>query len=69
MSLPLVQQGPLNLFYGLDCVAKFYFLTANSWVGYAFCYIAIMAIYYSNTWNVRLSSHPSPSAAGLKLCR
>ncbi|KAJ2920656.1 hypothetical protein H1R20_g16438, partial [Candolleomyces eurysporus] len=24
---------------------------ANSWVGYAICYIAIMAIYYSNTWN------------------
>ncbi|KAG6841278.1 hypothetical protein C0991_000256 [Blastosporella zonata] len=25
--------------------------TANSWVGYVFCYITIMAIYYSNTWN------------------
>ncbi|KAI0073510.1 oligopeptide transporter [Panus rudis PR-1116 ss-1] len=24
---------------------------ANSWIGYFFCYIAIMAIYYSNTWN------------------
>ncbi|THH32472.1 hypothetical protein EUX98_g1722 [Antrodiella citrinella] len=24
---------------------------ANSWIGYAFCYICIMAIYYSNTWN------------------
>ncbi|KAF4583571.1 hypothetical protein EYR38_002324 [Pleurotus pulmonarius] len=24
---------------------------ANSWIGYIFCYIAIMAIYYSNTWN------------------
>ncbi|KAF9460047.1 oligopeptide transporter [Collybia nuda] len=24
---------------------------ANSWVGYFFCYIAIMGIYYSNTWN------------------
>ncbi|KAG5634544.1 hypothetical protein DXG03_004176, partial [Asterophora parasitica] len=24
---------------------------ANSWVGYFFCYIAVMAIYYSNTWN------------------
>ncbi|GLB42182.1 putative peptide transporter MTD1 [Lyophyllum shimeji] len=24
---------------------------ANSWVGYAVCYIAIMGIYYSNTWN------------------
>lgn len=24
----------------------------NSWVGFAFCYIAIMAIYYSNLWNV-----------------
>ena len=25
---------------------------ANAWVGYFFCYIAIAAIYYSNTWNV-----------------
>ncbi|KAF9446473.1 oligopeptide transporter [Macrolepiota fuliginosa MF-IS2] len=24
---------------------------ANSWVGYTFCYIVIMAIYYTNTWN------------------
>ncbi|KAI9467329.1 oligopeptide transporter [Lactarius psammicola] len=24
---------------------------ANSWIGYFFCYIAIAAIYYSNTWN------------------
>lgn len=24
---------------------------ANSWIGYFFCYIAIMGIYYSNTWN------------------
>ncbi|TFY79230.1 hypothetical protein EWM64_g4787 [Hericium alpestre] len=24
---------------------------ANSWVGYAICYIAILGIYYSNTWN------------------
>jgi len=24
---------------------------ANSWVGYVFCYIIIMAIYYSNAWN------------------
>ncbi|KAL4248101.1 oligopeptide OPT transporter family protein [Abortiporus biennis] len=24
---------------------------ANSWIGYIFCYIAIMGIYYSNTWN------------------
>ncbi|KXN87768.1 Oligopeptide transporter 6 [Leucoagaricus sp. SymC.cos] len=24
---------------------------ANSWIGYAICYIAIMAIYYSNLWN------------------
>ncbi|KAF8888579.1 oligopeptide transporter [Infundibulicybe gibba] len=23
----------------------------NSWIGYALCYIAIMGIYYSNTWN------------------
>jgi len=26
----------------------------NSWVGLFFCYIIIMAIYYSNTWNVSL---------------
>lgn len=26
---------------------------ANSWFGLAICYIAIMGIYYSNTWNVR----------------
>ncbi|KDQ33722.1 OPT superfamily [Pleurotus ostreatus PC15] len=25
----------------------------NAWVGFAFCYIAIMAIYYSNLWNSR----------------
>ncbi|KAF8182044.1 oligopeptide transporter [Pholiota molesta] len=24
---------------------------ANSWIGYTFCYIIIMVIYYSNTWN------------------
>ncbi|TFK71693.1 oligopeptide transporter [Pluteus cervinus] len=24
---------------------------ANTWVGYAICYIVILAIYYSNTWN------------------
>ncbi|KAI0781468.1 oligopeptide transporter [Trametes elegans] len=24
---------------------------ANSWIGYAVCYIAIMGIYYSNVWN------------------
>ncbi|PIL26670.1 transporter [Ganoderma sinense ZZ0214-1] len=24
---------------------------ANSWIGYAACYIAIMGIYYSNVWN------------------
>ncbi|KIM46796.1 hypothetical protein M413DRAFT_440366 [Hebeloma cylindrosporum] len=24
---------------------------ANSWIGFFFCYIIIMAIYYSNTWN------------------
>ena len=28
---------------------------ANTWVGYCFCYIAIAAIYYSNTWNVIIS--------------
>ena len=29
---------------------------ANSWVGFFFCYIIIMVIYYSNTWNVSLLS-------------
>ncbi|EPT05439.1 hypothetical protein FOMPIDRAFT_1027098 [Fomitopsis schrenkii] len=24
---------------------------ANSWIGYAFCYIIVVAIYYSNAWN------------------
>lgn len=24
----------------------------NSWIGYFFCYVIIMGIYYSNTWNV-----------------
>ena len=28
---------------------------ANSWVGLFFCYIAIPAIYYSNTWNVSVT--------------
>ena len=28
---------------------------ANSWIGYFFCYITIMGIYYSNTWNVSLA--------------
>lgn len=27
---------------------------ANSWIGFFFCYIIVMAIYYSNTWNVCL---------------
>ena len=27
---------------------------ANSWIGYVICYIAIMGIYYSDVWNVRL---------------
>ncbi|ESK88505.1 peptide transporter mtd1 [Moniliophthora roreri MCA 2997] len=26
---------------------------ANSWVGYFICYIAVLAIYYSDTWNSR----------------
>jgi hypothetical protein len=28
---------------------------ANSWIGFVFCYIAIAAIYYSNTWNVTVT--------------
>ncbi|KAI0306870.1 OPT oligopeptide transporter protein-domain-containing protein [Multifurca ochricompacta] len=34
---------------------------ANSWIGYFFCYIAIAAIYYSNTWNAKYSSFQSKS--------
>lgn len=34
---------------------------ANSWIGYFFCYIAIAAIYYSNTWNSK--SFPMLSTA------
>jgi hypothetical protein len=30
---------------------------ANSWVGLVICYIAISAIYYSNTWNVSIQPH------------
>ena len=28
---------------------------ANSWIGYLVSYIAIPAIYYSNTWNVTVA--------------
>lgn len=28
----------------------------NSWIGILFCYISIMAIYYSNTWSVSTNS-------------
>jgi hypothetical protein len=34
---------------------------ANSWIGYTFCYIIIMVIYYSNTWNVSFH-RKSPSS-------
>jgi len=27
-------------------------LTVNSWIGFFFCYLVIMLIYYSNLWNV-----------------
>ena len=34
-------------------------MQANAWAGFFFCYIAIAAIYYSNTWNVSaISLHP-----------
>jgi len=26
---------------------------ANSWIGYAFCYVAVLAIYYSNIWDAK----------------
>ena len=31
---------------------------ANSWIGFFFCYIIVMAIYYSNIWNVSLILPP-----------
>jgi hypothetical protein len=33
-------------------------MQANTWVGFFFCYIAIAAIYYSNTWNASTISLP-----------
>ena len=33
-------------------------MQANTWVGFFFCYIAIAAIYYSNTWNASAISLP-----------
>jgi hypothetical protein len=50
MSLPLIQQGkPAPLYLPPKALN---YLSANSWIGYAFCYIVIMVIYYTNTWNV-----------------
>lgn len=50
MSLPLIQQGKASFSHlELHLANEF---PANSWVGYVFCYIVLMAIYYSNTWNV-----------------
>jgi len=59
MSLPLIQQGIFFSFLVRMLNQAVIFL-ANSWVGYFFCYIVIMGIYYSNTWNVgwnRLPPH------------
>ena len=50
MSLPLIQQGKASFSY-LELHLAYEFL-ANSWVGYAVCYVVLMGIYYSNTWNV-----------------
>ncbi|OCH87394.1 oligopeptide transporter [Obba rivulosa] len=48
--------GFLSLSFDWQYIGSFYMSypllqQANSWVGYVFCYIAVMAIYYSNTWN------------------
>jgi hypothetical protein len=53
LSVPLIQQGVcLSLMYISNICLTQMSLTANSWVGIVLCYIAISAIYYSNTWNV-----------------
>lgn len=51
MSRPLIQQGVYAC--GLPFTMTETCLLANSWIGYAFCYIIVMAIYYSDAWNVR----------------
>ncbi|KAF7426004.1 hypothetical protein PC9H_008366 [Pleurotus ostreatus] len=51
MTLPLVQQGMPTLSVPQPVYLRRGFGSANSWIGYILCYIAIMAIYYSNTWN------------------
>lgn len=50
MNLPLIQQGLSSIFSNRSRCS--HDPEANSWVGYFFCYIAIMGIYYSNAWNV-----------------
>lgn len=51
MSYPLTQQGKRYIYLPRYSLLNIWIV--NSWVGYFFCYIAIMGIYYSNTWNVR----------------
>ncbi|KAF7971648.1 hypothetical protein HWV62_20692 [Athelia sp. TMB] len=51
MSLPLLQQGspPELIFVDHDRLETL--LLANTWIGCLICYVAILAIYYSNTWS------------------
>jgi len=46
LSISLDWQYITSVFMSLPLVQQ-----ANSWIGYFFCYIIIMVIYYTNTWN------------------
>ena len=54
MSLPLVQQGNFveNTLTPRNSPLLLYSLEANSWIGLSICYVAMAAIYYSNTFHV-----------------
>ena len=49
MSLPLIQQGNQHPWFSTTPSQHF---VANSWIGFLLCYIVVMVIYYTNTWNV-----------------
>ena len=52
----------LNFFFCHRYMSLPLIMQANTWVGYFFCYIALTAIFYSNTWNVStISSLPYSS--------
>ena len=50
MSLPLIQQGNILSAQRSNAAAQHF--VANSWIGMLICYIVVMVIYYTNTWNV-----------------